>query len=64
MVFKKRTRVDLAKKILLEHITPIERRERVPVKDANNRVLAEVIVSAIEVPDHRRAAVDGYGVRA
>nr|QNO49024.1 hypothetical protein KNGNHFEO_00020 [Methanosarcinales archaeon ANME-2c ERB4] len=64
MVFKKRTRVDLAKKILLERITPIERRERVPVKDANNRVLAEVIVSAIDVPDHRRAAMDGYAVRA
>jgi molybdopterin molybdotransferase len=64
MVFKKRTRVDLAKKILLEHITPIERRERIPIKDANNRVIAENIVSAIDVPDHRRAAMDGYAVRA
>jgi molybdopterin molybdotransferase len=64
MVFKKRTRVDLAKKTLLEHIIPIERRERVPVKDAVDRVLAEGIVSAIDVPDHRRAAMDGYAVRA
>jgi molybdopterin molybdotransferase len=64
MVFKKRTRVDLAKKILLEHIRPIERRERIPIKDANNRVIAENIVSAIDVPDHRRAAMDGYAVRA
>lgn len=64
MVFKKRTRVDLAKKMLLEHITPIERRERVPIKDAVGRVLAEEIVSAIDVPDHRRAAMDGYAVRA
>jgi len=64
MVFKKRTRVDLAKKILLEHITPIKRRERTPIKDANNRVLAEDIVSAIDIPDHRRAAMDGYAVRA
>lgn len=64
MVFKKRTRVDLAKKTLLEHITPIERVERIPLKDANNRVLAEEIVSAIDVPDHRRAAMDGYAVRA
>lgn len=64
MVFKKRTRVDLAKKILLEHITPIERVERTPIKDANNRVLAEAIVSAIDIPDHRRAAMDGYAVRA
>ncbi|MHC1596008.1 MAG: molybdopterin molybdenumtransferase MoeA, partial [Candidatus Syntropharchaeales archaeon] len=64
MVFKKRTRVDLARKILLEHISPIERRERVPIKDAVGRVLAETIVSAIDVPDHRRAAMDGYAVRA
>jgi len=64
MVFKKRTRVDLAKKILLEHISPIERRERVPIKDAVGRVLADEIVSAIDVPDHRRAAMDGYAVRA
>jgi len=64
MVFKKRTRVDLAKKTLLEHITPIERVKRIPIKDANNRVLAETIVSAIDVPDHRRAAMDGYAVRA
>ena len=64
MVFKKRTRVDLARKILLEHISPIERRERVPIKDAWDKVLAERIVSAIDVPDHRRAAMDGYAVRA
>ncbi len=64
MVFKKRTRVDLAKKILLEHITPIKRRERIPLKDAVGRALAEEIVSAIDVPDHRRAAMDGYAVRA
>jgi molybdopterin molybdotransferase len=64
MVFKKRTRVDLAKNILLKHIRPIERRERIPIKDANNRVLAETIVSAIDIPDHRRAAMDGYAVRA
>ena len=64
MVFKKRTRVDLAKKIFLERINPIERKEDVSIKDANNRVLAEDIVSAIDVPDHRRAAMDGYAVRA
>ncbi|MEA3282913.1 MAG: molybdopterin molybdotransferase MoeA [Euryarchaeota archaeon] len=64
MVFKKRTRVDLAKKTLLEHIIPIKRQERIPIKDAADRVLAEMIVSVIDVPDHRRAAMDGYAVRA
>ncbi|MEA1945467.1 MAG: molybdopterin molybdotransferase MoeA [Euryarchaeota archaeon] len=64
MVFKRRTRVDVAKKIFLEHIAPIKRTERIPIEEANNRVLAEGIISHIDIPDHRRAAMDGYAVRA
>lgn len=64
MVFKRRTRVDVAKKIFLEHIVPIKRTERIPIEEANNRVLAEEIVSEIDIPDHKRAAMDGYAVRA
>ena len=64
MVFKKRTRVDLARKTLLEHISPIERSERIPIESASQRILAEDIVSDINVPNHRRSAMDGYAVRA
>jgi len=64
MVFRKRTRVDVAKKMFLERISPIERTEKLSIEDARGRVMAEAIVSEIDVPDHRRAAMDGYAVRA
>ena len=64
MVFKKRTRTGLAKEMFLERINPIERTERIPIENAASRILAEDIVSPINVPDHRRSAMDGYAVRA
>lgn len=64
MMFKKRTRVDLAKKIFLEHISPIERKERIAIEGSGSRVLAEDIISGIDIPHYRRAAMDGYAVRA
>jgi len=64
MVFRKRTRVDVAKEMFLERVSPIERTEKLPIEDARGRVTAEAIVSEIDVPDHRRAAMDGYAVRA
>lgn len=38
--------------------------ESVPILDALDRVLAEDIVSDIDLPDFRRATMDGYAVRA
>ncbi|MHC1574835.1 MAG: molybdopterin molybdotransferase MoeA [Candidatus Methanogasteraceae archaeon] len=64
MVFRKRTRANLARTTFLERISPIERSERVPIESASQRILAEDIVSDINVPDHRRSAMDGYAVRA
>ncbi|NJE85698.1 molybdopterin molybdenumtransferase MoeA [Thermococcus sp. CX2] len=44
---------------------PLERRvEKVPLEEALGRVLAEDIVSPIDVPPFDRATVDGYAVRA
>ncbi|HIE31587.1 MAG TPA: molybdopterin molybdotransferase MoeA [Methanosarcinales archaeon] len=64
MVFRKRTPPGLAKEMFLEHITPIERREEIAIEDAVGRILADDIVSEIDVPDHRRSAMDGYAVFA
>ena len=64
MVFKKRTRADLAKETFLEHVSPIERTERIPIEKAASRILAQDIISEINIPDHRRSAMDGYAVRA
>ncbi len=38
--------------------------ERVPVLDGVNRVLAEDIVAAYDIPPHANSAMDGYAVRA
>ena len=64
MVFRKRTRADLARETFLEHIHPIERTEHIPIEKAASRILAQDIVSEIDIPDHRRSAMDGYAVRA
>ena len=50
--------------LLMEAAIPVERVERVPIREANNRVLAEAAVSARDVPPFDRAAMDGYAVVA
>jgi molybdenum cofactor synthesis domain-containing protein len=43
---------------------PIERIERVPLQQADGRVIAETVVAAADVPPFDRSAMDGYAVRA
>ena len=45
-------------------IRPIERVERVPLVQANGRVLARSVVASADVPPFSRAGMDGYAVRA
>jgi molybdenum cofactor synthesis domain-containing protein len=56
--------VEEARALLMAAATPIERTERVSIRDANNRVLAIDVVSAYDVPPFDRAAMDGYAVIA
>jgi molybdopterin molybdotransferase len=48
---------------ILQHFKPLEA-ERVPLLDSLDRVLAENIVSEINVPPFNNSAMDGYAVRA
>ncbi len=43
---------------------PGPRREEVPVSEARGRILAEDIVSGVNVPGFSRSAMDGYAVKA
>lgn len=52
-----------ARAYILKHFHPLET-ERVELLDALDRVLAEDIVSEINVPPHDNSAMDGYAVRA
>jgi molybdopterin molybdotransferase len=49
---------------ILESVTAIRGTETLPVRAALDRVLAEDIVSPINVPSHTNSAMDGYAVRA
>ena len=55
--------VDKAREAMRACITPIAGDEKVPVRAALGRVLAEEIVPAINVPSHDNSAMDGYAVR-
>ncbi len=56
--------LDEARSLVIEHVRPIERRERVPILALGQRVLAEDIHSEIDVPPYNRSAMDGYAVKA
>jgi molybdopterin molybdotransferase len=49
---------------ILDGITPVTGSETLPVREALGRVLAEDIISPIDVPSHTNSAMDGYAVRA
>jgi molybdopterin molybdotransferase len=50
--------------LLLENAPPIDRVERIAIADAMERVLAEDVESAVDVPPFDRAGMDGYAVVA
>ncbi|CAB3753366.1 gephyrin-like molybdotransferase Glp [Paraburkholderia humisilvae] len=52
--------VSAAQAIVRQWATPIAAAERVSLSDALDRVLAEDIVSPIDVPAHDNSAMDGY----
>lgn len=63
-LFRSRMDVDTAKKIFFKAIRPIERKESVPLEAANGRVLASDIEAEQNVPHYKRAAMDGYALKA
>ena len=55
--------VDKARQYITTFLTPVTATERVHVRAALGRVLAEDILSPIAVPGHDNSAMDGYAVR-
>jgi molybdenum cofactor synthesis domain-containing protein len=62
--FGKTISIEEARAIIGRAIHPIDRTEVLPLQQANGRVLAQEVVSRIDVPPFSRAAMDGYAVRA
>ncbi len=61
--FRNRATVEEAREAALDGVAPLET-EPVPVTGCAGRVLAEDVVSDVDVPPFRRATMDGYAVRA
>lgn len=59
----KSLRVDVARAFLARIATRVDGVERVPLRAALGRVLADDVVSGIDVPPHDNAAMDGYALR-
>lgn len=56
--------VDQAIEKILSQATAVEQTESVNILDALNRVLAEDLLSTIDVPGYDNSAMDGYAVRS
>ncbi len=52
-----------AQRIICERVTPVAATERLALRDALDRVLAEDIISPINVPAYDNSAMDGYALR-
>src|SRR5262245_28405627 len=55
--------IDAARRMIVERVTPVAGIERVPLRQALGRILAEDIAAPIAVPGYDNSAVDGYAVR-
>jgi len=55
--------VDRARELILDLLSPVSGHERVFVRQALDRVLAEDVISPIDVPSHDNSAMDGWALR-
>lgn len=61
--FRKLIPLDEAKSIVLSHL-PSANPKSIPLKSAFGHILAEKIISQVDVPGFDRASMDGYAIRA
>ena len=54
---------DKARAFIHQFLAPIEGTVRVPIRSALGRVLAEDVLSPVDVPAHRNSAMDGWAMR-
>jgi len=50
--------------MLLNNANPITKTEKLPLTEAQGRILAEDLSSTVDVPPHDNSAMDGYAVRS
>src|SRR5258705_6581048 len=52
-----------AREFIARFLTPVSAVERLSIRSALGRVLAEDVISPLDVPAHDNSAMDGYAVR-
>ena len=55
--------VDKARAFIHRFLEPLTATLRVPIRSALGRVLAEDVISPVDVPSHRNSAMDGWAMR-
>ena len=55
--------VERARALIRQFLTPVTAKERLHVRFALNRILAEDVISPMAVPGHDNSAMDGWAVR-
>lgn len=55
--------VDKARAFIHRFLEPVEATVRLPIRASLGRVLAEDVISPVDVPSHRNSAMDGWAVR-
>ncbi len=63
-IIKELTKVEDARILFLNSISPLLATEPIPLIDCPDRVLASPITATRDVPHYRRAAMDGYAVQS
>lgn len=63
-MFKKRINADEAKELFLKAFSSLSDTELMLIEDCDGRIIAEDITANMDVPHYRRAAMDGFAVRA
>jgi molybdopterin molybdotransferase len=53
-----------ARAFIFQFLEPVRSTLRLPIRSALGRVLAEDVVSPVDVPSHRNSAMDGWAVRS
>jgi molybdopterin molybdotransferase len=55
--------VEKARAFIHQFLEPVSATMRVPIRTALGRVLAEDVISPVDVPSHRNSAMDGWALR-
>lgn len=61
-MFKRLSGADEARRVLMEHCPPVQRKQSISLEVSEGRVLFKDVISSVDLPAFNRAAMDGFAV--